>query len=129
MRRGQTSDCVMTPRKTILLLATVIVTLSGCSGRTNDGVLTGTIRFVGRLPPAALSNDNHVVVSRGRHEVAREHLGKSGGYRFSLAPGDYAVTLSGPVTATPFGNTATVRAHQVTTKDLTLVFHSKQPDS
>jgi hypothetical protein len=87
-------------------------------------VLTGKIRFAGRIPSAALWDRNQVVVSQGNIAVARQHLPRDGHFTFTLQPGQYSIRLSGPVTAIPFDNVAVVRAGETARKDLHVVVHN-----
>jgi hypothetical protein len=104
-------------------LAVVASILVGCSPTV--GVLTGKASFVGHAP-VTLSGER-VVVSQGGRVIAGESLGAGGTYRFSLTPGSYAVTLTGPQTATPSFNAALVSAGRTTHKDLVVVIFGTAP--
>jgi hypothetical protein len=124
-RRRRRAGAISSGVALVLLLS---VLLLGCSQAT-VGILTGKISLAGRVPSAALIARDQVVVSQGRKAVARQPYAKEKLYRFSLAPGRYAITLAGPVTATPFGNVAVVHIGATTRKDLAVVFHGSAPSA
>jgi hypothetical protein len=81
---------------------------------------------VGQVPATLVGE--RVVVSRGVTPVAYQSLTSNGAsYRFSLAPGHYALSLFGPVGGNPPSNVAVVRSGKTTHKDLVLTVSGSGP--
>ena len=107
-------------RKLVAILVIVGTLLASCAG-SSTGVLTGHIRFYGRVPKALLSQDSVVVLLEGT-PVAQETLYFGRPYRFSLDPGTYTINLRGPSTVW-WGNTVRVQVGQTSNLDLSAAFH------
>ena len=137
MERARVSKVWQT---SLLALVIASTTLTGCSGSTPTGVVTGTVYYSGHITQAIFALNAKVAAWRGQDEVAESPLHRSstwvsfapgkgasavGPYLLNLPPGRFVLDVGA---SSPAGdvteNVVVIRAGSTIKKDLHVVFHA-----